>query len=535
MRTVPFRSSPTSLGVLSIATVAVLGLSACGSSGGNTSSAGKTFVDGKTFTLALTSDPGALDPQMGATGTLFQVNRLAYDSLVSVDDKGTIKSQLAKSWKFDGTKVTFEINSGVTCADGSAFTAQTAADNIAFVEDPKNHSPLLGVSVPAGAKAEVSGSTLTVTLATPAPFALSSFARLPMVCESGLKDRTSLKAGTAGTGPYTLKAAVSGDHYTYQLRTGYTWGPGGAATSATGMPATIEVKIVSNETTIANQILSGAVNAASIEGPDAARLNAAKVSRVDEQVVLGEQWYNHATGHTSDPAVRAALTRSLDLGQLQKVLTSGKGGPATQLAAVAPAGCTGNSVQGNVPSTDVAAATAGLEAAGWAKGADGIYAKDGKKLTVSLLYDTTFGTGGGAAADLAVQQWKAAGIQATAKGLDQTGMQTAMFSTGDWDVVWEPVNVNTPDQLVPFLSGRGVADGGTNFAGIQNADYSADVTKAMAQVGTAGCSDWLAAEGKLFAANDVVPFANSILSYFAKGAQMTVVSTIVPTSIRMLG
>ena len=36
-----------------------------------------------------------------------------------------------------------------------------------------------------------------------------------------------------------------------------------------------------------------------------------------------------------------ALTQALDLAQLQKVITSDRGGPATQLAVVAPAGCTG--------------------------------------------------------------------------------------------------------------------------------------------------------------------------------------------------
>ncbi len=33
-----------------------------------------------------------------------------------------------------------------------------------------------------------------------------------------------------GTGPYELTEAVPGDHYTYQIRDGYTWGPNGATT-----------------------------------------------------------------------------------------------------------------------------------------------------------------------------------------------------------------------------------------------------------------------------------------------------------------
>ena len=47
-----------------------------------------------------------------------------------------------------------------------------------------------------------------------------------------------------GTGPYELTEAVPGDHYTYQIRDGYTWGPNGATTAEEGMPDTVVMKIV---------------------------------------------------------------------------------------------------------------------------------------------------------------------------------------------------------------------------------------------------------------------------------------------------
>ncbi len=529
----PVRSS--AILVLTLSVVAV-GLTACGGASGSPTASGGNYVDGKTFTMALPGDPGALDPQASASSPLFQVSRFAYDSLVSVDAKGQVQSQLASKWTVDGQTVTFDIKKGVTCADGTPFTAQTAADNISWVENPKNKSPFLGVFVPAGATAKASGATLTVTLATPSPFVLDSFANLPMVCEAGMKDRSILKAGTDGTGPYTLKAAVPGDHYTYVIRKGYTWGPDGATTATTGMPATIEVKIVPNETTAANELLSGVLNAAQIHGPDAARLKAANVDHTDAQAIIGEQWYNQNKGHAAaDPAVRAALTQALDLAQLQKVITSGRGGPATQLAVAAPPACTGSSVDGNVPGTDIAAAEAALDKAGWVKGPDGIRSKDGHRLSLSFLYDSSLGSGGSAAAELAVAAWKKIGVEVEAKQLDETGMVNSMFGTGDWDIAWEPLNISTPEQAVPFFSGPGVADGGNNISGIHNAAYDADVKKAMGKVGAASCPDWLAAEGALFKDNDLVPFANSVLPFFTKGAELDVLGHVVPTSIRMLG
>ena len=103
---------------------------------------------------------------------------------------------------------------------------------------------------------------MTLKLAAPAPFVLNGLASLPIVCPSGMDDRKSLAQGTAGTGPYELTEAAPGEQYTYQIRDGYTWGPNGATTATEGMPATIVMKIVQNETTSANLLLSGDLNAA---------------------------------------------------------------------------------------------------------------------------------------------------------------------------------------------------------------------------------------------------------------------------------
>ena len=79
------------------------------------------------------------------------------------------------------------------------------------------------------------------------------------------------------------------------------------------------MKIVENETTAANLLLSGDVNAAPILGPDAERLDQAGLFTAETPALIGEQWYNHAEGRaTSDPEVRMALTQALDLAELQR-------------------------------------------------------------------------------------------------------------------------------------------------------------------------------------------------------------------------
>src|SRR5687768_14318306 len=90
-------------------------LAGCGSSDSSESGGGEggeesKFVDGGTFTMALASDPGNLDPQMAAGSALFTLSQLAYDSLLSVNaESGAIESQLASDWAIDGTNVTFTL------------------------------------------------------------------------------------------------------------------------------------------------------------------------------------------------------------------------------------------------------------------------------------------------------------------------------------------------------------------------------------------------------------------------------------------
>ena len=108
-----------------------------------------------------------------------------------------------------------------------------------------------------------------------------------------------------------------------------------------------------------------------------------------------------------------------------------------------------------------------------------------------------------------------------------------IFSGGDWDVAWVALNVNAPDQLVPFLSGTKAPDG-TNFAGIENADYQAGLAEAAKTQGVEGCDAWLAAESTLLEDADVVPFANNIVRTFGAGAEFATPGNLVPTSIRMM-
>jgi peptide/nickel transport system substrate-binding protein len=216
------------------------------------------------------------------------------------------------------------------------------------------------------------------------------------------------------------------------------------------------------------------------------------------------------------------------------VLTSGHGEPGTTFAALAPVACPGNSVAKALPAHNLNQAKALLDADGWTVGAGGIRSKNGQQLALTFIYDTEPGAPASAAADLAVQQWTQLGVKVTPTGQDDTTATNTLFTSGNWDIAWVPVNVSSPDQLVGFLSGQ-ASPGGDNFAHIDNPGYTSAVAAAEQKQGTASCPQWLSAESGLVRDADVIPFANQVAKYFGAGATFSVVGTLVPTSIRMTG
>ena len=185
--------------------------------------------------------------------------------------------------------------------------------------------------------------------------------------------------------------------------------------------------------------------------------------------MVGEQWYNHADGHaTSDPDVRMALTQALDLEQLASVRDApGAGQPGHDLRrarARPPARVTRSPAP--CRRTDVRRREGAAGDVGWTKKLTFLYSSAGRARRAA------------AAAELAVAGVEGRRRRRHGQGADETALQGAIFGTGDWDIAWVPLNVNSPDQLVPFLSGPGLADGGTNFAGIDNADYDRGVAQA---------------------------------------------------------
>ena len=178
------RTAGVVLGVLALTATA------CGGSGGGAAAGDGTPVDGKTFSLAIGSDPGS--------------HRPAHDGACRWPSSSTGSSTTRCSGFDDGRQAgrragrevgghrpraaTFTLRPGLTCADGAPLTAADVAANINFIGDPANKSPIAGLYIAPGTKATADEATRTITVTSGKPdaFLLRNIGGVPIACAKGL-------------------------------------------------------------------------------------------------------------------------------------------------------------------------------------------------------------------------------------------------------------------------------------------------------------------------------------------------------------
>lgn len=499
------------LGVAACTAVALV-LSGCGGSGSaSAGGVGEPVIDG-TLSVALNEDPGNLMRHLNASATLSYVYPWAYEAPVFFDESGEPQAWLAESWEESPTSLQFTIREGVQCEDGTTLTAETVANNYRWILDPANGSSFAGLVVPVDAVIEHDEEARTVTLTTETPnsFLLPQVGIQPIYCQGALDDPDSVASATNGTGLYRLAEAVQGDHYTFERKDDYSWGPEGAPQGSTpGVPLNVVVRIIENPSTRANLLLSGELNLTAVQGPDEARVAAVADPLINVSLVTGGFAYSQAEGQpTADERMRIALTQALDLDALMRVQTSDTGQRAERLAVMPPQICQYDAATTNLPERDPAAAAATLDELGWVVGADGIRARDGEQLILHFAWNTRWPETA-ATAELIAEQWAEIGV-----GVEQNGAEYAVFTetvraenaAADVDLIWIASNYSVPNVLSSFVSGA-TPPTGNNFAAISNPEFDALVADASEFTGSEACDLWERAEAEMYASADYVPFA----------------------------
>ena len=206
--------------------LAVSAIGGCLNSDTTVSSSGDGSSEGGTLTWARYGDVDSLDPHRTTTTLSWQVFDQIYDTLLAFDDDGNVQANLAKEWEIsdDGLQVTFVLNEGITCHDGTEFDAQDVkytADRALNADNPSVTKASWGkireVQV-------VDPQTVTFNFEEPfgafIPFMADPFAS--MICDSAAELGDAFGVSKAvGTGPFKLVSWTKGDQVVLEKNPDY--------------------------------------------------------------------------------------------------------------------------------------------------------------------------------------------------------------------------------------------------------------------------------------------------------------------------
>ena len=358
--------------------------------------------------------PTLLNPHF-ATGTKdSDGSRVFYEPLAGQDPDGNLVPVLAADIPTvdngglakDGTSVTWQLKKGVQWHDGKPFTADDVVFNWEYAADPATAAVTIGAYQDIARVEKVNEHSVKVVFKQPTPYWYEAFCQNRLIIPKhlfeaykGAKSReapTNLKP--VGTGPYKFVDFRPGDivrgdinpHYHVPNRPFFDAielkGGGDAASAARAVLQTGEFDFAWNmqvEDDVLRRLEQGGKGRAeffSTGGIEHIQCNFTDPNRE----VDGERSSLKTTHPTlSDPAVRQALGLLVDRGSIHEQIY-GRGGQSTANYLNAPPRYASKNLRWEF---NVDKANQILDAAGWKRGADGIRAKDGKRLR--FVYQTS--------------------------------------------------------------------------------------------------------------------------------------------------
>ncbi len=359
--------------------------------------------------------PTLLNPHF-ANGTKDQdASRIFYEPLGAYDPDGNIvpvlaaevpslqNGQVAK----DGLSVTWRLKKNVVWHDGKPFTADDVVFNWEYVMDPATSAVTVGQYRDISRIDKLDSHTVKLGFKSPMPFWSAAFCGptgmiIPKHLFQAYKGDKSREAPTnlkpVGTGPYRFVDFKPGDIVRGELNSSYhvanrpffdqieMKGGGDAPSAARAVLQTGEFDYAWNmqvEDEILRRWEQGGKGRADIVS--GGNIEHIQLNTTDPWTEVDGERSSTKTRHPvlSDPVVRQALNVLVDRGSVQEEIY-GRTGVATANFINAPSRFVSKNTKWEF-NTDKANQI--LDAAGWKRGADGVRAKDGKKL--KFVYQTS--------------------------------------------------------------------------------------------------------------------------------------------------
>ena len=333
----------------------------------------------------------------------------------------------AYSWADGGKTLNLTIRQGVKWSDGQPFTA----DDVAYSFQVLKQNKALNQN-------GIGFDTITATDATHVKltFTAPSYSMLwyiagqsymvPKHIFSKMKDvATDLNSTPVGTGPFVLQTFAP-QGYVLAKNPNY-WQSGKPEIGG------LRFKAFSGNDSSLTSLIGGQID---WEGGFIADIDKVYASKSPSNKYINTPQFttvlvpNLSKFPGNDPVVREAINLSLDRDSINKKAFSGLDTPANGALLLTPrdASYLDPSVKSaSTLTTDVPKAQSLLAAAGWAKGSDGIYAKDGKKLSFTVEIPSGY-SDWVASLQVMQQELKSAGIDLKPTGVSNTAWNSDLLS-----------------------------------------------------------------------------------------------------------
>lgn len=382
----------------------------------------------RTAVVAVGGDPGHLNPAISTAGPLHAVAGSLFNGLVALDEAGRPEPDLAQSWEVaaDGLSVSFRLRPGITWHDGAAFTARDV--QVSFEEILLHHHARARAglaSVIAGIEAPDS-LTVIFRLHRPHPALLRQLdvteaPILPAHLFAGSDPtRNAANLRPIGTGPFRFESYRRDDQIVLTRNPDYF---------KPGLPRLdrLVFRIIPDANTQVNALLAGEVDMlARVSAADAARLRGRGMTLAETRSAAGGSncvmtlAFNLQRPIPATAALREAMALGLDPQRMLDLVAFGQGRVA----------------QGPVASGigwahlalgwrhDPAEANRLLDAAGLARGADGLRA------TLEILHFPVFARW----SEILRQQLAPLGIALRVRMQDPAAFAQSVFTRRDFDL-----------------------------------------------------------------------------------------------------
>ncbi len=389
-----------------------------------------------------TSEVGAPTYNPIKANNLNKATTLIFDRMVSQAADLSYHPWLAESWEEapDGMSWTFHLKPGVTFHNGEPFNAATIGPWLEAFKGSEN-----AYMTEAIASVEVVDDlTVKFVMARPEPNMLYNLSSSFMsVIEpksyAALGDNYGVTE-VYGTGPFKLESFTVGQETVLVRNDDYTWGSPLAKNTGPAHIAKITFREIAEDSTAFLELKTGGVDM--LLGVPADLLS--EVKKEPNLAVLtlpGQDVYYMPINVTKAPfddiKVREAVAKAINQEEILASVFGGVGSIAdTFLISALPESHVSDAAKIHY---DPARANALLDEAGWVMGADGVRAKDGQPLKVSLWTqsDSIFRR----LTEVVQAQLKAVGVEAEITTFDssmirdqyKTGTQQLAVRSYDWD------------------------------------------------------------------------------------------------------